>query len=267
MVRIEVPSAAHRTDHKMAPAVGPPNAWKTAASREPTLLFWKSHQIKVWLHDNGYNDPNAHLAHRIQAFNWCGSLNASGTAFLAANTIGGMHTYCANNDFRALITTEVFDMHTPYIVPGWYVEHDSVCIMFTAINMILHWYCASKVLGRHVGVMGAIDHTYKVAHSCCFLQTWCRDVACCCVQAYSASAHHVLTCAPGALTHTSSVQMDCCKSPHLAFSILRPDQSVHRVTFGTVSSESADVTSHAFTCVRQHAENDVEWYALNGVRV
>jgi hypothetical protein len=68
-----------------------------------------------------------------------------------------------------------------------------------------------------------------------------------------------------AIDHT--YKMDGSQSPHVAVNIVGPHQSVHRIAFGVVSSESAEMTQYVFRCVRQHAEDVVEWYAGNALPV
>lgn len=119
-VCIEVPTNLQHADHKLAPDVGPPAAWKSDASKDP----WKLHQIKLRLLNNGFKDPQAHLAARIQAFNWRN--RNSDVPNISTNTIGGTHMYCANSDFLSIILIPGFTLHTLYVVPGWCVEMDRV---------------------------------------------------------------------------------------------------------------------------------------------
>jgi hypothetical protein len=68
-----------------------------------------------------------------------------------------------------------------------------------------------------------------------------------------------------AIDHTYS--MDGTQSPHLAFNVIGPRQSIHRIAFGVVSSESTNMTRYAFKCIRQHAEDVAEWYAQHSLTV
>jgi hypothetical protein len=62
-------------------------------------------------------------------------------------------------------------------------------------------------------------------------------------------------------------KMDGTQSPHLSFNVIGPNQSVHRIAFGVVSSESTELTRYAFKCIREHAEDVVEWYARHALPV
>jgi hypothetical protein len=68
-----------------------------------------------------------------------------------------------------------------------------------------------------------------------------------------------------AIDHT--YKMAGSQSPHVAVNIIGPRQSVHRIAFGVVSSESSEMTWHVFKCVHEHAEDVVEWHARNALPV
>jgi len=71
-------------------------------------------------------------------------------------------------DYFATLHAGDFDVHRPYLIPGWLLqlpgEELSFCFMFTTVNLVLNAVRAQHHTNREAVTL-SMDHTFKVFFS------------------------------------------------------------------------------------------------------
>ena len=77
------------------------------------------------------------------------------------DTVGGLRALACTYSFERLSRSPTFSHDTVFLCPGWYINEDDVCLIFTTFNLLLNIHRANQYFGDK-GLAYGLDHTFKV---------------------------------------------------------------------------------------------------------
>jgi hypothetical protein len=163
MCILEVTRDRNHVDHFGRQGTRAHRAWVAAASQDSAMLCWSRKQIYKWLEDRvpGADVP---MAHRCKK--WCerkrhASTRARVGIDVPLDTVAGLRTLAFTFAFETVAAQDHFSPHKAYLCPGWFINDDGMCLIFTTFNFMLNIYRAS-CHPAGLGTVYALDHSYKV---------------------------------------------------------------------------------------------------------
>ena len=162
---IEVTCNRSHVDHFGKQETRAHRAWVAAAQQDAAMLSWPRKQIFQWLKE--HNVPGADLNMAIRCKKWGERARQASTRHrvgrdVPVDTLAGLRTLALTFAFETVAAQDSFNTNSAYLCPGWFINENSMCLIFTTFNFMLNIYRAS----RHpagLGTVYTLDHTYKVS--------------------------------------------------------------------------------------------------------
>ena len=162
MCIIEVTRNRSHVDHFGKQETRAHRAWVAAASQDPAMLCWTRKKIYKWLQDNAV--PGADVPMTTRCKKWSERTRHSSTrarvgSDVPVDTLAGLRTLAITFAFETVAAQDHFTPHKAYLCPGWFINDDGMCLIFTTFNFMLNIYRAS-CHPAGLGTVYALDHTY-----------------------------------------------------------------------------------------------------------
>ena len=161
---VELAADTHHTNHFAPQGTGAHKVWQAAVTQDAEKLDWSSRRIFTWLTDHGVEGVDKEMAQKCKRYNERERRKVVQDRVgcdVDLDTVGGLRALACTYSFERLSRSPTFSHDTVFLCPGWYINEDDVCLIFTTFNLLLNIHRANQYFGDK-GLAYGLDHTFKV---------------------------------------------------------------------------------------------------------